>query len=244
MYTEPEDQVPRNQPTPQGGRRGRRLAAILIPAVIMLIVGFTIGHATSSHGTTPVAIITPPAPVLTTASPTIEDPTSPSASPSLTASASASPTGTATDTTSATASSTSAAGTVQALYLSQATPVDNGDALNSPVDATISNQDYPNSVQQDAEGSNGTNTVWDVAQYTTFTAEVGIDDSQSADGQTARIVFFNQSSVQLGSVEVSIGSPKLVKIPLNGAVHFDINCIAEGTGGGYLVTFGNAQFLP
>ena len=246
MYTEPEDQVPRNQPTPSGGRRGRRLAAILIPAVIMLIVGFTIGHATASHGSTTVAIVTPTTQAPTIAPPTFEDPTSPSASPSLSASDSASPTGTATDTTSATASSTSAAGAgaAQAVYLSQATPVDDGGALTSPVDATISNVDYPNSIQQTAEGPSGTNTVWDVAQYTTFTAEVGIDDSQAADGQTARIVFLNESSVQLGSVEVAIGSPKVVKIALKGAVHFDIDCIADSGDAGYQVTFGNAQFLP
>jgi hypothetical protein len=202
MYTEPEDQVPRNQPTPQGGRRGRRLAAILIPAVIMLIVGLTIGHATSSHGSAPVAIVTPTVPILTTTvPPTIEDPTSPSASPSLSASDSASPTGTATDTTSATASSTSVADTAAAVYLSQLN-AGGRRGLNSPVDATISNQPYPNSIQQEADQSTGTDTVWDVAPYSTFTAEVGIDDSQSADGQTARIVFLNQSSVQLGSVEV------------------------------------------
>jgi NPCBM/NEW2 domain len=240
MYVQPEDEVPRpSRSNQQGGRKGRRRAAALIPAAaIALVIGFFIGRATAPGGSTPVAVSTSPTPV-TTPTP-IADPTAPS--PSLPPSTAPSGSSGASDPASSPAAS--AAATAQPVYLSQTQAVSDDQALNSPEDETISGTDYPDSIQQAVTGGNGTLTVWDTAQYQTFTAEVGIDDSQPADGQTARIVFMNQSSAQLGSVEVSIGSPKKVTVPLNGAVHFEIDCVAEGSDSAYLVTFGNAQFLP
>jgi hypothetical protein len=240
MYNEPEDRAPRSNPTaPRGRRKGRRLLLIVIPAVVLLIAGFVLGRSTASKGSIKTVV------VAASPNPSVSV-TETSASPTPTLD---SPSATTTDSATATDGDSSSPGTSspeagQAVYLSQVTPVDNGEALDSPVDATISNVDYPNSIQQAAGGGNGTITVWDAAQYTTFTAEVGIDDTQAADGQTARIVFMNQTSKQLDSVEVSIGSPTQVKVALNGAVHFEIDCIADGSESDYNVTFGNAQFLP
>jgi hypothetical protein len=245
MYMEPEDQVPGpGRAKNQSGRKGRGRAAAVIPAVIIaLIIGFFIGRASAPSGSTPMAVSTSPTPSApaTTPAPSA-DPTPPSPSPSLSPSATPSGSAGASDPASSPAATGSAS--AQAVYLSQIQPVDNGQAMNSPEDETISGVDYPNSIQQSATGGSGTLTVWDTAQYKTFTAEVGIDDSQPADKQTARIVFMNQSSVQLGTVEVSIGSPTKVNIPLNGAVHFEINCISSNNDSSYLVTFGNAQFVP
>ena len=245
MYNEPEDRIPRQNPeAPRKGRKGRRLAAFVIPAVIMLIVGLVIGRLTApSRSTVVVASVTQSPSATPTPTPTITD--SPSASSSASSSLSASPSATASGGDTASTDGASSPGTAQPEYLSQATPVDtDGGNLNSPVDATISGVPYPNSIQQPAGEGNGITTTWDATQYTTFTAVVGIDDTQAADGQTARIVFMNESSVQLGSAQVSIGSPTKVSVKLNGAVHFEIDCIAEGSDSGYLVTFGNAQFLP
>jgi hypothetical protein len=247
MYSEePKDQIPRpNQEAPRSGGKRRRLATLVIPAVVALIIGFAIGRFTAPSGSTaPVAAASPNPSAVATALTTISDPTLATPSPSSSLSTSPSATATATASDPASTSSDSASGTAQPEYLSQATAVDDGGALNSPADATISGVEYPNSIQQTAGEGGGTTTVWDATQYGTFTAEVGIDDTQAADGQTARIVFMNQSSVQLGSVQVSIGSPAKVSIRLDGAVHFEINCIAVDSDAGYLVTFGNAQFVP
>jgi hypothetical protein len=241
MYSEPEDQAPwSNQSAPPGRPKGRRWAALAITAVVALVIGIVIGHSTASSGPGVIVAATvppsPSTPVPVPTTPAESTPALPTATPSDT-----------TDTTDATASSTpspGASGPAVPVYLSQTTPVDNGGALNSPLDETISGVDYPDSIQQEASGGNGSTTVWDVAPYKTFTAEVGIDDSTSADGDTARIVFLNQSSVQLATVHVTVGSPVQVSVPLNGAVHFEIECVTEQADTYYPVTFGNAQFVP
>jgi hypothetical protein len=242
----PQDEAPRSTEQKPRGSKRRRLAVILIPALVMLIAGFLIGHFTASKGSmVPVAAATASAsPIVVATTPsTLAD--SPPITPSPSLSSSASPATSATGGSSAgSTSDASPADTLLPEYLSQATAVDDDSALTSPADVTISGTEYPNSIQQGVEGGDGTTTVWDSAQYETFTAEVGIDDSQPADGQTARIVFLNESSVQLGSVQVSIGAPTHVSIALKGAVHFEIQCISEQSDGGYVVTFGNAQFLP
>lgn len=244
MYPEPEDRIPKpDQATPRK-RKGRRLAVLVIPAVVALIVGFTIGRLSAPSGSTVRVLVTQTASPLITVPVPSTTASSASASPSASSSASSTSSSTAAADGDSASSTASPTGTLLPEYLSDATIISGGDSVNSPVDATISGTDYPNSIQQAAEGDSGTTSVWDSAQYGTFTAVVGIDDSQPADGQTARIVFMNQSAVQLGTAQVSIGAPTHVSVALNGAIHLEIQVTSVDSDGGYLVTFGNAQLQP
>ena len=241
---EPEDQVTWPGGSTSGSSapnkpKGRRRLVVVGMVVVVLVAVFVVGRMTGSGHSAPVALLASPS-----ASPTEPATTPPvvvATTPEVIATTDT-PSATDTPTDGSTLSDPTATGSALPVYLADITAVDD-DGLRSPVDAKISGTDYPNSVQQAAYGGNGDFTVWDVTAYSTFTAEVGIDDSTSADGRTDRVVFLNQASVQLGAVQVSVGAPVKVSIPLKGAVHFEIQCITEGNDN-FDITFGNAQFLP
>jgi hypothetical protein len=237
---EPEDQAPWPGESTLGlsapnKPKGRRRLIVTALVVVAVIAAYFYGHAGSGHST-PVALASPTA---SATDPATMPPAVVSTTPEAVATT---PSATDTPTDGSTLSDPTATGPAQPEYLSETTSVDDS-GLRSPVDAKISGTDYPNSVQQYADTGNGDTTVWDVTAYSTFKAEIGIDDSTSADGKTARVVFMNQASVQLGTVQVSVGAPVQVSIPLKGAVHLEIECITEQYGD-YDITLGNAQFLP
>ena len=245
---EPEDQVTWPGGSTSGSSapnkpKGNRRLLVVATVVVVLVAVFVVGRMTGSGHSAAGAVASPSA---SATDPVTTPPAVVSTTPEVVAttpSPSDSGSDNATADSSGSASGGSGSGTDLPEYLSQTKAVDD-EGLNSPIDARISGVDYPDSIQQIAQGGNGTTTEWDVATYSTFTAEVGIDDSTPADGKTARIVFMNQSSVQLGTVQVSVGAPVQVSIPLKGAVHFEIQCTTEKPNDYYYVTFGNAQFLP
>ncbi|HET8659202.1 MAG TPA: hypothetical protein VFM55_09415 [Micromonosporaceae bacterium] len=67
---------------------------------------------------------------------------------------------------------------------------------------------------------------WNVAGYQTFTATLGIaDDTSDAFGAIASMTFYDEDGRQLTKpIDVRMGHPQPVRIPLAGVVHLRLTC--------------------
>lgn len=123
------------------------------------------------------------------------------------------------------------------LYLP--TPVDG--SVDTKVDVTISNVDYPYSTRFYCP-SNST-LDWNVAGYSIFTTVLGIpDNAQGATGATITMTFSDQNGKVLSVNKTAIGQPANVKIPISGVERLVVTCNrTANNGSGYnQVALGNA----
>ncbi|MFB9445250.1 NPCBM/NEW2 domain-containing protein [Dactylosporangium vinaceum] len=87
--------------------------------------------------------------------------------------------------------------------------------------------------------------TWTSGGFTRFAATVGIaDDESGATGYSVSVTFENQDGQALNaSFVVSLGHPKSVDFPLNGAVRLVVRCVIRSGGTSTHVTLGDARLL-
>jgi hypothetical protein len=134
-------------------------------------------------------------------------------------------------------------------YLGDLSPtVDNAGV--STGQQVISAKQYTKSVLFDCEGGNGDqpDVAYDVAGSSAFTAVVGIPDNMTnATDVTATVTITNEADQRLGhSVQVSLGHPATVRLPINGVTQLGITCVGRDvrTGQqttGFQVAIGNPR---
>lgn len=124
-------------------------------------------------------------------------------------------------------------------------PVDGGGDVGTQQDVTMSGISYPNSTEVYCPPDRDL-IDWNTAGYSSFTAVVGIGDSEpNAAGSTATVTFSDQDKHQLGSVVVAVGHPKSVNIDVKGAARMEVACsVAPAGADGFNVTFGSGQLNP
>jgi hypothetical protein len=135
-------------------------------------------------------------------------------------------------TASATGGGTGGNGTVAAngRYLSDLSPtVDNADVTTGQ--QVIAARQYTQSLLFYCSGGNGDqpDEAYDVAGGSTLSAVVGIPDNMTgATDVTATVTFTNESDQRLGrSVQVSLGHPATVRVPISGVTQLGITCVGR-----------------
>ncbi len=126
-------------------------------------------------------------------------------------------------------------------YLSAPVDANGGVDENWNSDEQISGKDYPDSSIFSCPLSQDEELDWNVAGYDTFTAMVGIADSESnAVGKTSDVSFLDQNGRVLGRASIYLGHPESVNIALHGAVRMSVGCAASPSNqGDFMVTLGN-----
>ena len=133
-------------------------------------------------------------------------------------------------------------------YLSDQTPTVNSGELSTG-QQVIANEPYVHSLLFDCDaGVNGTpDEAFDVAGYSTLTAEVGVPDNMpNATGVLATVTFSNEAGQQVGQpVQVSLGHPVSVALPIKGVTQLGMTCDGRSRQtnqpvDGFQVAMGNA----
>ncbi len=108
-------------------------------------------------------------------------------------------------------------------YLDSVNPVNGG--YNTTA-VSFAGKRYPRSVSMVCEDATSRYIEWNVAGAQTFKTVVGVgDDTSDAFGNIAEMIFYDQDGHQLGkAVDVSVGHPAAVTIPLQGIVHVRVTC--------------------
>ena len=171
-----------------------------------------------------------------------------SASGDPAASDSASPGTSASDSSSATSTDTSTADDPSSAFTPPygteylPSPVDGADDVSTQEDVHISDIDYANSSTFYCPTSGLID--WNVAGYSTFTAEYGIpDDAQAATGITNTITFTDQTGKTLDVQTTSIGQPVKISFSVSGVDRLIMSCARQGSNNSTnnVVALGNAS---
>lgn len=134
-------------------------------------------------------------------------------------------------------------------YLSDLSPTVDNAGIDTGQQVITARQ-YTKSVLFYCDGGSGDqpDVAYDVAGSSSFTAVVGIPDNMTnATDVTATVTFTNESDQRLGhSVQVSLGHPASVRLPINGVTQLGITCVGRDirTGkqtNGFQVAIGNPR---
>jgi hypothetical protein len=134
-------------------------------------------------------------------------------------------------------------------YLSDLSPTVDNAGIDTG-QQVISARQYTKSLLFYCDGGNGDqpDVAYDVAASSTFTAMVGIPDNMTdATDVTATVTFTNEADQRVGhSVQVSLGHPASVRLPINGVTQLGITCVGRDvrTGqqtNGFQVAIGNPR---
>ncbi|MBT8227538.1 MAG: hypothetical protein HKP61_07215 [Dactylosporangium sp.] len=110
-------------------------------------------------------------------------------------------------------------------YLDNVDPV--GGTISSHGAVSFGGKRYPRSIQKYCYRPTQTYLEWNVAGSSKFTATLGIsDDTEDSFGAIAEMIFYDQDGHELlpKPVDVSVGHPQPVEIPLSGVVHLRVTC--------------------
>lgn len=128
-----------------------------------------------------------------------------------------------------------------AVPLSTLTPLQ-GSAIVTASSEQIGTTTYSDSVDISCSGS----PVYDVANYKTLDATVGLaSDATGAAGESVTVAFLKDGASQLYGVTVSLGHPRPLSVPLQGASQLAITCNGNGSDiEPPTVTLGNGYLTP
>jgi hypothetical protein len=191
------------------------IGVTMVAALTSVGTGLRIAANAGTPSANPTTVVTPsPTPPPTTSTPTPPGPTDTSTG---------GPSGSGSESQSA-GPGAGPAGRIT--YLDSLRPVDGYYDAN-PIN--LSGKRYPRSVGFYCSSPTYSYVEWNVAGSQEFRATIGIADNTSdAFGRIVEMIFYDQDGHQLGkTVDVSVGHPVPVTLPLTGVVHMRVVCSAR-----------------